>query len=413
MFKIKAKEIEEARERIKDVAKKTPLQFSERLSDYYDASVYIKREDLQKVRSYKIRGAYNLMKMISDSGKKSVVCASAGNHAQGVAYSASLLEMKADIFMPTTTPQQKINKVKHFGGKRTKINLVGTSYDESFHQAKELCDKTGAVFVHPFNDERVLAGQGTIAKEIMEDIDSFDYVVCPIGGGGLISGIASYLKEKKKDVKVIGVEPKGACGMHNSLKNGKVTSLRFLDCFVDGVAVRTVGDKTFKIVSSLTDKIVLVDEGMVCTSMIDLYQSEGVISEPAGALSVSALEEIKEEIKGKSVVCILSGGNNDILRYPEIMEKSLIYQGRKHYFIVNFAQKPGQLKRFVNDVLGPTDDIVRFEYMKKNFKDKGPALVGIELSKKEDYKPLLYKMEKFEIDYVKLEEDDMVYNYLV
>ncbi len=403
--------IEEASKKLKGVAVQTPLQFSKRLSSRYNANVYLKREDLQEVRSYKIRGAYNLMSSFSSSDK--AVCASAGNHAQGVALSASLLKIHATIFMPVTTPRQKINKVRQFGGKWVIVNLTGLNYDESFKEAKKFCKKTKSFFVHPFDDEKVISGQGTVGKEIYEQIDSPDYVVCPVGGGGLISGTSFYLKSKTKGVKIFGVEPKEAPAMHNSLKKGKVVSLSSLSSFVDGAAVRKVGRKTFKIVSDFVDDVVLVSEGEVCTSMINLYQNEGVIAEPAGALSIAALEKIKDKIKGKSVVCVLSGGNNDIMRYPEIMEKSLISQGRKHYFIIKFTQKPGQLKKFVNNVLGPSDDIVRFEYMKKNSKETGPVFVGIELLKKEDFNPLIHRMKKAKMDYVTVEKNDMLYEYLI
>ncbi len=405
-------EIEKASKRLEGVAKRTPLEYSKRISSLYNAEIYLKREDLQEIRTYKIRGAYNFMKSsLSLAKKKGVVCASAGNHAQGVALSASLLKIKANIFMPKTTPNQKITRVKHFGKKWVKINLIGLNYDESSKQAKRFCKEKGALFVHPFDDEKTIAGQGTVGKEIYEQLEKIDYVFCPIGGGGLASGISSYLKEKNKKIKIIGVEPLGACGMYKSLKKGKVLSLYSLSSFVDGVAVKKVGNKTFRILSKLIDKIELVEEGKVASSMIDLYQNEGIITEPAGALSVSALDNLN--IKGKRVVCIISGGNNDILRYPEIMEKSLVYQGKKHYFIIKFAQKPGQLKKFVNQVLGPNDDIVRFEYMKKTSKEKGPALVGIELLNKEDYPRLVERMNESKIEYSLIKKGDVLYDYLI
>ncbi|MDO8452632.1 MAG: threonine ammonia-lyase IlvA [bacterium] len=407
--------IEEASRKLKGVAKETPLQFSERLSKLYKAHIYFKREDLQGVRSYKIRGAYNLISSLTSAEKKKgVVCASAGNHAQGVAYSASALKIHTTIFMPLMTPLQKINRVKQFGGKWVKIKLVGTSYDESATAAKDFCQDIGAVFVHPFDDERIISGQGTVGKEVFDQLgQKLDYVLCPIGGGGLVSGVGTYLKIKAKNIKIVGVEPKGAPGMYESLKNGKVVTLESIDPFVDGVAVRTVGTKTFKISSKLIDQMVVVDEGRVCSTMIDLYQNEGIVAEPAGALSISALDNLAKEIKGKTVVCILSGGNNDILRYPEIMEKSLIYQGLKHYFIVEFAQKPGQLRKFVTSVLGPTADIVRFEYIKKNSKGTGPALVGVELTKKEDFQPLINRMDRLGMKYTIITSKDILYSYLI
>ncbi|MBI2593510.1 threonine ammonia-lyase IlvA [Candidatus Daviesbacteria bacterium] len=397
------------------IVKLTPIELSKRLSDKYSAKIYFKREDLQEVRSYKIRGAYNLMSgLTKEEKKRGVVCASAGNHAQGVAYSASKLKIKAVIFMPTVTPLQKINKVKSFGGKFVEIKLEGANYDESSKSAKEFCKKEMSVFVHPFNDYRVMSGQGTVGKEIFEYFGTdLDYILVPIGGGGLISGVGTYIKSKSSKTKIIGIEPLGAASMNASVKAGKIVSLEKLDTFADGVAVRTVEDKTFEIVKKLIFDFIIVPEGKICTTMIELYQNEGIVAEPAGALSIAALDFLKEKIAGKSVVCILSGGNNDIMRYPEVLEKSLTYEGLKHYFLINFAQKPGQLKRLVDSCLGPTDDIVRFEYIKKTSKEMGPALVGIELTKKENLKTLLGKMDKAEINYTKITSSDLLYSYLI
>lgn len=407
--------IDKASITLEGVVRKTPLEFSKRLSEFYQANIYIKREDLQEVRSYKIRGAYNLMSSLTKAEqKKGVVTASAGNHAQGVALSASLLKIKATIFMPTITPLQKINKVKHFGGKWVTIELVGTTFDETSSAAKIYGKKQKAVYVPPFDDYRIMAGQGTVGKEMYDVLGKdIDFVLCPIGGGGLVSGVSTYLKEKNKKIKIIGVEPSGAAGMHASLHKKEVVTLNEIDTFVDGAAVKRVGDKTFAISAPLIEKVLLVPEGKVCSMMIELYQNEGIIAEPAGALTLSALDLIADEIKGKTVVCVLSGGNNDILRYPEIMEKSLVYQGRKHYFLIEFAQKPGQLKQMVNHVLGPTDDIVRFEYVKKTSKERGPALVGIELTKKEDLEPLLKKMAEAGIHYTLIKSSDLLYSYLI
>lgn len=407
--------IDTASKTLEGVVRKTPLEFSKRLSDLYQANIYIKREDLQEVRSYKIRGAYTLMSSLANAEKKQgVVTASAGNHAQGVALSAALLQIKATIFMPTITPLQKISKVKHFGDKWVTVELIGTTFDETSRAAQAYCKKQKAVYVPPFDDYRVMAGQGTVGKEIYDELGkTVDYVLCPIGGGGLVSGVGTYLKEKNKKTKIIGVEPSGAAGMHASLHKKEVVTLNEIDTFVDGAAVKRVGDKTFAISKPLIEKVLLVPEGKVCSIMIELYQNEGIIAEPAGALTLSALDMIADEIKDKTVVCILSGGNNDILRYPEIMEKSLVYQGRKHYFLIEFAQKPGQLKHMVNHVLGPTDDIVRFEYVKKTSKERGPALVGIELVKKEDLEPLLKKMDEAGIQYTLIKSSDLLYSYLI
>lgn len=407
--------IDAASKRLNGVAKNTPLQFSKRLSSLYQATVYLKREDLQEVRSYKIRGAYNLMKSLTDEvKKKGIVCASAGNHAQGVALSCANLKIKGTIFMPVTTPLQKISRVKHFGDGWVDIEVTGSNYDETSDNARHFCKKEGAVFVHPFDDEIVISGQGTVGKELFDELSGkIDFCFCPVGGGGLISGVGTYLKEKNKKIKVIGVEASGAAGMYESLKKGRVVTLDKIDPFVDGTAVKTVGSNTFKIASKVVDQMMVVAEGKVCATMIDLYQNEGIVAEPAGALSITALDDIAQKIKGKVVVCILSGGNNDILRYPEIMEKSLIFKGLKHYFLIEFAQKPGQLKKLVNNALGPTDDIVRFEYIKKNSKEAGPALVGIELSKKEDFQPLTEKMDKLGIRYTVITANDPLYSYLI
>ncbi len=415
MNNVDVKTIEDAAKRLEGIIKKTPLQFSDRLSKIFDARIYLKREDLQEVRSYKIRGAYNLMSSLSDEEKKrGVVCASAGNHAQGVAYSANALKTKAVIFMPSTTPLQKVNRVRHFGDGWVEIKLIGHTFDESNKEAHKYCDTVNSVFIPPFDSYEVISGQGTVGKEIYDELkNNLDFVFCPIGGGGLVSGLGTYLKAKNPKVKIIGVEPENASSMQEAVKKGKIVTLERIDTFVDGAAVKTVGEKTFKLASKLIDKFCTVEVGKVCTTMIELYQNEGIISEPAGALSLSALEQLKDQIKGKTVVCILSGGNNDILRYPEIMEKSLVYLGLKHYFLIEFAQKPGQLKEFVNTALGPNDDIVRFEYIKKTEKEKGPALIGVELANKEDLEPLLKRMDEIGLTYTRITSSDLLYHYLI
>ena len=414
MNTLKTKDILQAKERIKDVVKRTPLEYSERLSRKYKAKIYIKREDLQPVRSYKIRGAYNFLSSLNkEECKFGVVCASAGNHGQGVALSCYKLKIKGVVFMPEMTPRQKVDKVQSFGDGYVKIILVGKTFDESNTEALVYAKKKKAVYVHPFDDYRTMAGQGTVGVEILEDLPEVDCLILPIGGGGLVSGVGTYFKSANPSTKVLGVEPAGAAGMVCSLGRGKVTELKKIDAFVDGAAVKKVGAKTFKIAQRVLDDIVTVPEGQVCTTMIEMYQKDGIIAEPAGALSISALEQYKELIKGKVVVCVLSGGNNDISRYPEIVEKSLVYQGLKHYFIIEFFQKPGELKTFLNKALGSTNDIARFEYIKKTNKEKGPALVGIELSKKSDLQPLLTRMNKLGINYKHVTNDDVLYGVLV
>lgn len=412
---ITTKDIEEAANKLNDVIQKTPLHYSKRLSDLYHADIYVKREDLQEVRSYKIRGAYNKISSLTKQEQKNgVVCASAGNHAQGVAYSCNALKINGVIFMPVVTPNQKIDKVKKFGDGYVEIKLIGNTFDEASAAAQKYCQQRGASYIHPFDDPLTIAGQGTVGKELYDELgDKLQIVLAPIGGGGLISGISSYLKEKNKNITIVGVEPSGAAGMYHSLEHGEVTSLESIDTFVDGAAVKTVGTNTFNITRKLVKKVIKIPEGKICTAMIDLYQNEGIVTEPAGALSISALDDVKNEIKGKTVVCILSGGNNDILRYPEILEKSLLYQGRKHYFIIEFAQKPGQLRNFLDNALGPNDDIVRFEYIKKSNKERGPALVGIELKDKKDFDPLKKRMDKIGLNYKLISTEDLLYQYLI
>jgi threonine dehydratase len=408
-------QIEDAALRITKLIKETPLQYSQRLSQQYHANIYIKREDLQEVRSFKIRGAYNKISSLNEAEKKrGVVCASAGNHAQGVARSCSELKIKGAIFMPRITPNQKIEKVKQFGGEYVTVHLIGETFDDAFAASLEYSNKEKAVYVHPFDDTDVIAGQGTVGKEIYQELGKkADVVVIPIGGGGLISGVGSYLKNKNPYITVVGCEPQGAASMKKALNKGEVIKLEKIDPFVDGAAVMKVGGLTYKICKEMIDDIVIIPEGKVCTTMIELYQKDGIIAEPAGALAISALDDIADTIKNKTVVCVLSGGNNDILRYPDIMERSLVYLGLKHYFIIQFAQKPGQLRSFLNDALGPNDDIVLFEYIKKTNREKGPALVGIELKKKADLKPLMEKMDKIQLRYRKIESEDIMYNLLI
>ena len=407
--------VEEARGHLRGVVSETPLQFHAALSHRFGAKIYLKREDLQIVRSYKLRGAYNRMRMLSAAEKKKgIVCASAGNHAQGVAFSCKALKTHGIIFMPQNTPRQKIDRVRALGGSFVTVELSGDSFDEAFEEAKSVSQEKKMVFVHPFNDPYVIAGQGTVGAEILEQLpEAVDVCVVPIGGGGLCSGLGSYLKWKSPATKIIGVEPAGAPAMERALKAGKVVTLEKLDTFVDGAAVRTVGDLTFKLCKKVLDKLILVPEGKVCETMISLYQRDGIVAEPAGALSIAALDDIAPLIKGKTVVCILSGGNNDISRYQEVIERSLVYQGLKHYFMVNFSQRPGALKRYLNEALGPTDDITLFEYTKKNNRESGPALIGIELARKEDFKPLLKRMDAIGMSYEVIEKDSPIFSFLI
>lgn len=373
--------IYQARERIKNVALHTPLMLNENLSAEFSADIYLKREDLQPVRSYKLRGAYNKIVSLSEEEKsRGVVCASAGNHAQGVAFACNKLDIKGTVFMPVTTPPQKVKQVKLFGKDKVQVVLKADTFDEASEKAHEFCKEAGAVFIHPFADEMVIAGQGTIGLELLEDIPSpIDYLFVPIGGGGVAAGIITVFKQLSPKTKIIGVEPSGAPSMKTSIEKGVNTTLDHIDNFVDGAAVKRVGDINFEIGKKGLADIVLVPEGKVCTTILRMYNEEAIVVEPAGALTVSALDFYKEQIKDKTVVCVVSGSNNDITRMQEIKERSLLYEGLKHYFLIQFPQRPGAFRDFVIDVLGPDDDIVYFQFSKKNNRESGPAVVGIEL----------------------------------
>lgn len=399
---------------LKKVVSKTPLQLNHNLSKKYQCNVYLKREDLQVVRSYKLRGAYNLMSSLEPAQlQKGVVCASAGNHAQGFAYSCKKLGVKGVVFMPVITPNQKINQTKMFGENFVEVKLTGDTFDDCAVAAKEYTEKNSMTFIPPFDDYKIIEGQGTVGLEILEEQSDVDYLFIPVGGGGLSAGVGSYFKTYSPKTKIIGLEPEGAPAMHESLKAGKPVTLDNIDRFVDGAAVKRVGDKTFAICKEVLDDVHLVAEGKICTTILKLYNEDAIVVEPAGAMSIAVLDDYAEEIKGKNVVCIVSGSNNDIDRMQEIKERSLQYEGLKHYFLVRFAQRPGALKEFVNHVLGEHDDITRFEYMQKHNKETGPALVGVELRNKEDYDRLLSNMKKFQINYTELNKDDTLFSYLV
>ncbi|WP_155010513.1 threonine ammonia-lyase IlvA [Priestia megaterium] len=404
-----------ANQLIKDVVVHTPLQRNDVLSERYECNIYLKREDLQVVRSFKIRGAYNRIKKLSpEELENGIACASAGNHAQGVAYACRHLNIDGKIFMPSTTPRQKINQVKFLGKDNVKVVLIGDTFDDSYEQAIACSEEEHRTFIHPFNDVDVIAGQGTVAVEMFNDCeDEIDYVFAGIGGGGLISGVGTYVKSISPQTAVIGVEPAGAPGMQTSLANGNVVTLPAIDPFVDGAAVKTVGTVPYDISKELVDDIVVVPEGKVCTTILSLYNENAIVAEPAGALSIAALDSYREQIKGKTVVCVISGGNNDIGRMQEIKERSMIYEGLQHYFIVNFPQRAGALREFLDEVLGPTDDISRFEYTKKNNKDSGPALVGIELKHKEDYYPLINRMDKKGFPYTEINKESNLFHLFI
>lgn len=411
-------DVEKAYEVLKAVVKHTPLEYDFYLSEKYHCNVYLKREDLQRVRSFKLRGAfYAISRLSAEQLEKGVVCASAGNHAQGVAYTCKRMTVPATIFMPTTTPQQKVSQVKFFGGSNVEVVLVGDTFDASATAAKEFAATHGQTFIPPFDDPDIIAGQGSLAVEMVKDLnkahEQADYVFAGIGGGGLISGVATYLKAKSPITKIIGVEPDGAPSMTAALKQNQVVTLDKIDKFVDGAAVKEVGGLTFQHAKVLVDEVTTVSEGAVCSTILDMYTKQAIVAEPAGALSVAALEIYREEIKDKTVVCIVSGGNNDINRMQEIEERSLLHEGLKHYFIVNFSQRPGALKEFVNDVLGPHDDITKFEYTKKVNRGNGPVIIGVLLQDKNDYEGLIERVAAFDPSYIPINDNQTLYTLLV
>ena len=408
-------DINRAKINLNDVILQTPLQKNLNLSDEFHANVLLKREDLQIVRSYKLRGAYNKIAHLSaEELKNGVVCASAGNHAQGVAYSCRKLGIKGKIYMPTTTPQQKIKQVKMFGKEFVEVILSGDTFDDAQNSAVNDSIKTGMAFIHPFDDPQIIEGQATVALEILKETkEHIDFVFIPIGGGGLAAGMGAYFKQVSPQTKIIGVEPAGAPSMQKSLEAGHVLELKNIDKFVDGAAVQRVGEITFDICQQVVDHIIVVPEGRICTKILDLYNQDTIVLEPAGALSIAALDFYRDEIKGKNVVCIVSGSNNDITRTEEIKERSLLYEGLKHYFIVRFPQRAGALRTFVDVVLGPTDDVTHFEYSKKNNREKGPAVIGIEVQNKEDFNGLIQRMEENGFIYEYLNEKQDLFQFLV
>lgn len=404
-----------AAQRIKGVAYHTPFMHNINLSDRYKANIYLKREDLQVVRSYKLRGAYNKISSLEASSlSNGVVCASAGNHAQGVAYACNKLGIKGVIFMPNPTPKQKVKQVKMFGKEYVQIELVGDTFDDAYAKAITFCKEKGAQFIPPFDDEKIIEGQGTVGYEILLDADCpLDYVFVPIGGGGLSAGLGSYFKQVSPHTKIIGLEPAGAPAMIRSLELGELVTLEKIDKFIDGAAVKRVGELNFEICKQVLDDVIPIPEGKVCDTILKLYDEEAIVVEPAGAMSIAALDFYREEIKGKNVCCVISGGNNDITRMEEIKERALLYNGLKHYFIIRFPQRAGALKEFVADVLGPNDDITHFEYTKKNNRERGPAMVGIELQSSDDYDGLIARLKKHNIAYQVLNDTFDFFHFLI
>ncbi len=404
-----------AKARLSTVVLETPWQPIERWSKKLDATVFLKREDLQQVRSFKIRGAYNKIKTLSQSEcEQGIVCASAGNHAQGFAFSCRDLRIKGTVFMPLPTPKQKVEQVRMFGGDFVDIQLVGDTYDDSQKAARVFQQQTQALFIHPFDDPDVIEGQATLALEILDQAQQdLDYLFVPVGGGGLVSGILTIFKALSPNTKIIGVEPVGAPSMYQSLQKQHVVALSQIDKFVDGAAVQKVGDLCFEISKKHLDDCILVEEGRICKEILDLYNKEGIVAEPAGAIALAALEQFDQPLKGKQVGVLICGGNNDITRTPEIKERALLHAQLKHYFIIRFPQRAGALKDFVNDILGPNDDITFFEYSKKTSRVNAPAVVGIRLQSASDFEPLMHRMKAggFFGDYLNNQPD--LYQFLV
>ena len=398
------KGVESAAKKLKGLTRITPLEFNKRLSKNVNASVFLKREDLQQVRSFKIRGAYNKISSLKkDEIKKGIICASAGNHAQGFAFSCQKLEIKGEVYMPATTPDQKVSQVRMFGAEFVDIILVGDSYDACQRVALDAAKDANKTFIHPFDDPEVIEGQGTIALEMLDQYSKgFDYVLVPLGGGGLISGMLTVFKKKSPGTKVIGIEPEGAASMKLALEKGKRISLESMDYFVDGAAVRQVGKLPFKICKEYLDQILVIPEGKICQTILEVYNKDGIVAEPAGALAIAALNLMSDRLKNKSIGVLVCGGNNDIFRMPEIKERALLYAELKHYFLVDFPQRSGALKQFVTQILGPNDDITHFEFSKKHFRNSATAVVGIELKEASDLTILVERMKKynFKFDYI-------------
>jgi threonine dehydratase len=411
---LSAAAIDRAAERIRPVVRRTPLEVSDRLSEAVGQPVLLKREDIQLCRSYKVRGAYNLIASLdAEQLGRGVVCASAGNHGQGLAYACSQLRLRGRVFLPTNTPRQKRQRIEALGGPWVELIIAGSTYDEASAAALADCERTGAVYVHAFDDLRTIAGQGTVAIEVAEQSDGpIDTIVVPVGGGGLIAGIAVWLRAHRPDIRIVGVEPAGAASMQAALAEGAPVDLAQVDTFVDGAAVRRVGALTFPLVRDLVDEVVTVPEGAVCSEMLDLYQTEGIIAEPAGALASTVARLGIVPVSGP-MVCIVSGGNNDVSRYSDIVERSLLYEGLRHYFLVTFSQEPGSLRRFLDDVLTDGQDIIAFEYVKKNNRETGPALVGIELERESDLADLLARMEASPLDVEQIPPGSPLFSFLM
>jgi threonine dehydratase len=410
-----ADDVDAASARLYGIVERTPLQLNERLSALTGAEVWVKREDLQPVRSYKLRGAYNRIAQLSDEERAAgVVCASAGNHGQGVAFACQRLGISGRIFVPLTTPRQKRDRMVAIGGEDVTLVVLGDTYDEAAAAATAYAKATGAVIVHAFDHPETIAGQGTVCAEVVEALGKApDVLVLPVGGGGLLAGVVTWFAERHPQTRIVGVEPAGAASLTAALAAGGPVDLEKLDTFVDGAAVRKIGEVPYQVIAPAGVEVVIVAEGAICTEMLDMYQTDGIIAEPAGALATAALRSAVRVEPGQTVVAIVSGGNNDVSRYSEIVERSLVFEGRKHYFLVNFPQEPGALRRFLDEVLGPDDDITLFEYVKRSNRELGPALVGIELGDPAELPGLMERMAASPVTVEPIDPDGPFYRFLV
>ena len=410
-----AADVDAATARLHGIVARTPLQLNVRLSALTGVDVWMKREDLQPVRSYKLRGAYNRIAQLSNEERAAgVVCASAGNHGQGVAFACQRLGINGRIFVPSTTPRQKRDRMVAIGGDAVKLVVSGDTYDEAAAAAAAYAVKTGAVIVHAFDHPETIAGQGTVCAEIVETLGKApDVLVVPVGGGGLLAGALTWFAERHPQTRIVGVEPAGAASLTAALAAGGPVDLDQLDTFVDGAAVRKVGEAPYEVIAAADVEVVTVAEGAICTEMLDMYQTDGIIAEPAGALATAALRSAVRVEPGQTVVVIVSGGNNDVSRYSEILERSLLFEGRKHYFLVNFPQEPGALRRFLDEVLGPDDDITLFEYVKRSNRELGPALVGIELGDPAELPGLMERMAASPMTVESIDPDGPFYRFLI
>lgn len=412
-------DVDAACEALRGLFPETPLQLNEHLSARYGADIYLKREDLSPVRSYKIRGAFNFFRKVlaKDDGARSFVCASAGNHAQGFAFVCRHFGVPGVIFMPVTTPQQKIDKTRIFGGEFVTIKLVGDFFDQCYKAARDHAEATGALMVPPFDHEDIIEGQATVAAEIVAQLGDGklpDLVVLPVGGGGLASGVTGYLSGEVDRSGFLFCEPAGAPSLKRSLENGAVVTLDKVDNFVDGAAVGQIGALNFAALSRFSaDQVMLLSENAICVTMIDMLNVEGVVLEPAGALSLTALEALgREALEGKTVVAVVSGGNFDFERLPDVKERAMRHKGLKKYFILRLAQRPGALRDFLN-LLGPDDDIARFEYLKKSARNFGSILIGIETKTPESFAALKAAFDGAGLGYQDITENEILANLII